>query len=386
FHSVEIMPLYLSSTDVFLTITVVERWAWRPSPIFRYSDPNFNTWWLTRELRRVYYGLYLSRLNMRGRNETLFLKAQLGYTKEFGIRYRFPYISRRQRWGLAFGGSRTHQDEITAGTRGNKREFITLHGRETRREWKGDVEVTYRPILDVRHAFRLGYIHADVMDSVARAVPGYFADGGRSADIFTLGYSWTHDRRDRRAFPLKGSLLLLRADRYGLPIIGDGRTDLTTFYGMAQRIWRTSDRWSLGAGLHGKVSTGPDLPYYLQQGLGYGDHVRGYEYYVIDGAHYALLKTNALWALVKPREYLFARGEEGRVRRLYVAIYLNAFADVGYVWDKRYAERNPLANAVQAGYGLGVDLVTNFDMVVRAECAVNGLEETGFFLHFAHPF
>lgn len=385
FHSVEVMPLYLSPTEVFLTVTVAERWVWRPSPIIKLSDPNFNTWWLTRDLGRIYYGLYLDRLNMRGRNETLQTKVQVGYAKEFALRYRIPGMGRRQRWGLSVGGGRTWQDQITAGTTGNKRDFITLRGKETRREWKAEAEVSLRPFHDTRHAFRIGFIHADVMDTVALIVPDYLGNGTKSMDLFTAAYTIAYDRRDRRAFPLNGSLLLFRADRYGLPLIGDGRTDLTTFYGTAQRIWRLSERWSAGGSLRGKVSAGPDLPYYLQQGLGYGDFVRGYEYYVVDGEHYALLKANALWALIRPREYLFARNN-GRSRRLYLALYLNAFADLGHVWDTRYAARNPLANNVLGGYGMGVDLVTNFDMVVRAEGAVNGSGETGFYLHFAHPF
>lgn len=133
FNSVRIVPLYLSRTEVFLTVTVSERWFYWPTPIFKYSDPNFNTWWLTRDFRRVYYGAFLYRYNMRGRNETLYAKVQLGYAKEFALRYRFPFIDKKQRWGLAFGGGRTQQDEITIGTVGNKRDFITLRGRETRR-------------------------------------------------------------------------------------------------------------------------------------------------------------------------------------------------------------------------------------------------------------
>ena len=105
FNSVHIVPTYLSAHDVFLTVTVSERWFYWPTPIFKYSDPNFNTWWLTRDFRRVYYGAFLYRYNMRGRNETLYAKVQLGYAKEFAMRYRFPFIDRKQRWGLAGAAS-----------------------------------------------------------------------------------------------------------------------------------------------------------------------------------------------------------------------------------------------------------------------------------------
>lgn len=386
FNSVRVLPTYLPHHEVLLTVTVLERWFYWPTPIFKYSDPNFNTWWLTRDFRRVYYGAFLYRYNMRGRNETLYAKVQLGYAKEFALRYRFPFIDRRQRWGLAFGAGRTQQDEITVGTIDNKREFITLRGRETRREWKGDLEATLRPAFDRRHSFRIGYTHADVLDTVARAVPGYFIDGNKRIDYFNLGYSFTHDDRDSRVYPLSGAFSQLRIDHFGLGLLGDRQVELTTFYGVLQNSWRTSERWSAGASLRGKVNVGPRLPYYMQQGLGYDDYVRGYEYYVIDGENYGLLKLNALWALVKPREYVFTGMRSDNFRTLYLAVYLNVFTDLGLVEDSRYEQRNFLANRLQRGHGIGVNVVTSYDQVMRVEFAVNALNEQGFYLHFAQPF
>ncbi len=73
-------------------------------------------------------------------------------------------------------------------------------------------------------------------------------------------------------------------------------------------------------------------------------------------------------------------------RTLYLAVYLNAFADVGCVWDDRYGAVNPLSNTWQQGYGLGLDIVSSYDQVLRLEYTINGLSETGFYLHFSQPF
>lgn len=384
FNSVKIEPSYLSRSSVFLTITLTERWFYWPTPIFKYSDPNFNTWWLTRDFRRVFYGAFLYRYNMRGRNETLYAKVQLGYAKEFALRYRFPYIDRKQRWGLAFGAGRTRQDEITTGTIGNKREFITLRGRETRAEWKGDVEATLRPAFDLRHAFRLAYTNANTLDTVGMAYPNYFVDGSNRISYFTVTYSLIFDKRDNRVYPLSGSQTLLRVDHHGLGRLTNDEVDLTTFYAGYLRSWRLGERWSVGGSVRAKASVGPRLPYYLQQALGYDDYVRGYEYYVIDGEHFALGKANVLWALLKPHDYAFMKNDN--FKTLYLAIYLNAFSDFGYVRDSRYSGRNPLANELQQGYGLGVNVVTSYDQVMRVEYAINSQEERAFYLHFAQPF
>lgn len=386
FNSVRIVPTYLTRTEVFLTVTVLERWFYWPTPIFKYSDPNFNTWWLTKDFRRVYYGAFLYRYNMRGRNETLYAKVQLGYAKEFALRYRFPFIDKKQRWGLAFGAGRTQQDEITTGTAGNKREFITLRGRETRAEWKGDIEATLRPAFDWRHAFRVGFTSANTLDTVGRAYPNYFGHGANTTRFFTFGYGFTHDQRDNRIYPLSGSQTIFRAEHHGFAPLDGGDVDLTTFYGGYLRAWRLGERWSMGGSVRGKTSIGPGVPYYIQQALGYDDYVRGYEYYVIDGEHFGLGKANVLWALLTPREYMFERMKNDNFKTLYLAIYLNAFADFGYVWDSRYGERNFLDHRLQQGYGLGVNVVTSYDQVMRVEFAVNGEDERAFYLHFAQPF
>jgi outer membrane protein assembly factor BamA len=386
FNTVRVLPLYITASEVIVTVTVSERWFYWPTPIFKYSDPNFNTWWLTRDFRRVYYGAFLYRYNMRGRNETLYAKVQLGYAKEFALRYRFPYVDKKQRWGLAFGAGRTRQDEITTGTVGNKRDFITLRGKETRAEWKADVEATLRPAFDMRHAFRVAYTSAVTLDTVNVAFPNYFVDGSNNLRFFSLSYSFSYDRRDNRIYPLSGSQTLFRAEHHGLGRFDKDDVDLTTLYGGYLRSWKTGKRWSLGGSLRGKASIGPRLPYYLQQGLGYDDYVRGYEYYVVDGEHYVLGKANVLWALVTPREYVFENMHSANFRTLYLAIYLNLFADYGYVWDSRYAQRNPLANSLQQGYGLGVNVVTSYDQVMRVEYTINAASERAFYLHFAQPF
>lgn len=386
FNSVKIDPTFLDEHAVFLTVTVSERWFYWPTPIFKYSDPNFNTWWLTKDFRRVYWGAFLYRYNMRGRNETLYAKVQLGYAKEFALRYRFPFIDRKQRWGLAFGAGHTQQDEITIGTIGNKREFLKIPGEPTREEWKGDLEATLRPAFDRRHSFRLGYVSATALDTVRRAAPYYFQSPTAHIAYFAAGYTFIHDRRDSRVYPRSGDYADLKIDRLGLGFGGSDEPGITTLYSTLFRAWRTGDRWSLGGSLRGKATIGPQLPYYVQQGLGYDDYVRGYEYYVIDGEHFVLGKANVLWALLTPREYVFKNMKSENFKTLYLAIYLNAFVDGGYVWDSRYAERNFLANAWQRGYGLGVNVVTSYDQVMRVEYTVNALAESTFYLHFAQPF
>ncbi|HRH36908.1 MAG TPA: POTRA domain-containing protein, partial [Flavobacteriales bacterium] len=105
FNTVTVLPVYLDSVKVMVEVNVNERWTIWPAPILQFADPNFNTWWLTKDLDRINYGGYLYKYNFRGRNETVYVKAQFGYAQQFGLRYKVPYFDRKQRWGMSIGGS-----------------------------------------------------------------------------------------------------------------------------------------------------------------------------------------------------------------------------------------------------------------------------------------
>lgn len=385
FNTVTVLPLYLAPGAVMVEVTVNERWYIWPALIFDLADPNFNTWWLTKDFDRVNYGLYLFKYNFRGQNETLYVKAQFGYTRQFALRYKVPYIDRRQLWGLSLGGSFYQQDEITAGTVGNKRVLIANPDGSNRDEWKGDMELSLRRSHDVRHFWRLGYTQAEVQDTIVHVATDYFDREASTTRFLSLGYALVWDQRDVRIFPRSGHYAEARIDRLGLGVLGENEPDITTLYGTVKEWWQVQDKVTLALSVRGKGTIGTPS-YYVQEGLGYTHSVRGYEYYVIDGEHFALGKGNLILQLIKPRTYRLEAMPLEAFRTFYLALYLDLFVDAGYVWDSRYAEPNFLANQWMSGYGAGLDLVTSYDQVVRGEYTLNALGEHGFFLHFTQPF
>lgn len=383
FNTVELLPTYLGPQEVFVTVTVVERWFWWLSPIIRVADPNFNTWWLNKDPERINVGGWFYRYNLRGLNQTLYAKVQLGYSREFGLSYRVPFFDAGQHWGAELGGGYAEQDEVTVGTEGNKRVFMRTPGSDVLSGWSVRAKLNLRPAHDLRHSWRASWNQAQVADTVATARPDFLGGGRAQLSWPGLGYSLTLDLRDSRTFPLEGIRADLLVDRFGLWLPGP---DLTTVRAGVQRCWKQGLRWSWGVGLSGKASLGGDVPYHLQEGLGYGEYVRGYEYYVIDGQHYGLAKLNLLFALVPPVDYHVAPIPIAGFRDIHVAVYLNAFSDLAMVHDERPAEGNFLADRPLIGSGLGLDLVTSYDQVLRLEAAVNHLGETGLYLHFSQPF
>lgn len=385
FNTVTILPLYMDLQTAILEIRVNERWYLWPSVIFDLADPNFNTWWRTRDLSRVNYGLYLNQYNFRGRNETVNALAQLGYTKQFGLRYKVPFVDQGQRWGLSLGGGFLQQAEITTGTIANQRILIANPNGSNRDQWNADVEVSLRRKHDFRHAIRLKYIDATVTDTIVERALDYFDGTSTSTRFLSLAYTFIWDRRDVRTYPRDGHLAELRVEQHGLGLLSRSAPDVTSSYASYKHWWKVHDKWTLAMALRGRHTSGTP-PYFVQEGLGYGNYVRGFEYYVIDGEHFALGRGNLVFQLLAPRTKRAEFVPLEAFRTLYFALYLNVFADAARVWDSRYAEENFLANRWMSGTGAGLDLVTSYDQVVRAEYSLNSLGEHGFFLHFSQPF
>ena len=135
-----------------------------------------------------------------------------------------------------------------------------------------------------------------------------------------------------------------------------------------------------------KISANLFQPYFIQKGLGYsGNNIRAYEYYVIDGQNYGLLKTNVKFELFPEKVKKFGFVPSQNFNTLHFAVYLNLFADLAYVQDDIFYKNNTLSNELLFGTGIGLDLVTYYDIVWRLEYSINKMHESGFFVHFMAP-
>ena len=105
----------------------------------------------------------------------------------------------------------------------------------------------------------------------------------------------------------------------------------------------------------------------------------------MDGEHYALLKANLKYTLLKKHELYAPFVPLNKFATVPYAFYLNLFSDAGYVKDSQFSANNKLNNSWQYSYGMGIDFVTYYDMIFRFEYSINKLGESGFFLHFTSP-
>jgi outer membrane protein assembly factor BamA len=371
--------------DVYLIIHLQERWYLFPAPIFEIDDNNFNTWWQEKDFSRLNYGFHVIRNNFRGRKEKLILTAQYGFTERYRLRYEIPYINQKQKLGLRFNFSYNRRDQINYSSFDNERLQYKSQENDALRNLSGSVALSYRNAIFNTHFLGLEFDQNRVRDSVRLLNPNYLGDSRERLNYFSLYYTFTRDLRDSRNYPLKGSYLNFQVKKYGLGIM-DESVDLTNLQLQYKKFWQLEDRWFFASSFRGVLASNDNQPYLLQNGLGYNSFsIRAYEYYVIDGQNIGLFKAQLRYQLVKPNHATLNFIPMDRFNKFHYAFYLGIFSDAAYVDDRTGFPMNSLANEMQFGYGIGLDFVTYYDVVIRTEYSFNKLGESGIFLHFVAP-
>jgi outer membrane protein assembly factor BamA len=371
--------------EIFIYIKVTERWYVWPSPILEIPDRNANIWLQMRDITRLNYGAYVVWNNFRGRRETLQFVLRFGYSERYGVSYNIPNLGKHQRSGigLSYGYSRNH--EIGYKSVDNVLLFYNDNNRYTRQEQFARIRYTYRKGIFNSQSLELRYNQTRVTDTIVKLAPNYTFNNKNNLEYLSLNYFFASDHRDYRPYPLKGWIYTLDVTQTGLGVLHDEDISFLKLES-GLRYYNHFGRRFYGAyGIKGKCSRSAKQPYYVQRGLGYGDYLRGYEYYVIDGHHYAQFKSNIKYNLIKPGVIDFDYFKNDRFDKLSFAFYLNAFFDAGYVRDDLYYRENALNNEYLYSYGLGLDFVGYYDMVFRFEVARNRAKEWGFYLHYFAP-
>ena len=170
----------------------------------------------------------------------------------------------------------------------------------------------------------------------------------------------------------------------------------TTCFQFSQfRTWAKHRKFSVGASIRWQSSWPIKQPYNLQpvKSFGYGENsIRGYEVNVLDGQHFLLFKNEYRFRVISFRFKDFKKVKEknkvllnSTLTFLPFNIYLTAYFDAGYVWDKYFEQNNSLKNKWQFGYGIGINLLTFNDRLLRLEYSANRYLQHGFYIHFEQP-
>jgi len=375
----------VDNNNCSIEVNVVERWYIWPIPILQFADRNINAWWDKRDFSRLNYGIDLRIDNFRGLMENLNIVLQGGYDILLGFRWNLPYLTENQIFGMGFAGGVKLNHEVAYQTIDNKEQFYHSADGYAQQLTFANVNFTFRPEYNYLHSLSVGFNQYIFQDTILKLNPE-FAFSGTNYDYFTISYGFKLDFRDYAPYPLEGYYFDVSLEKKGLGIFNDQINEFsvnTTF----DQYLKIYGRWYFAYNFGAKFSNqNVQSPYFITSGLGYYPNtIRGYELYVVDGQKLGIIKSNLKFEVIPKTNFNIDWIKSTKFSDLYFAMYANLFFDVAYVDDKYSYQLNPLTNQVLWSAGVGIDMITYYDLVLRLELSINKQRETGFFISFVAP-
>lgn len=372
FLSVDINIIDLSEEKIDIIIRVSERWYFFPIPILQLADRNFTEWWVNQnaDFSRVEWGLKLRHFNFRGRREILSVTAQFGYTKLFRLSYRFPYIDKKQKLGLSFYGDYATNKNVAFKTLTHRQQFMDSE-EILRDRWRGGISLGYRPNFYSSHSFGLHYSSINLSDTVVQENPNYFLNASKYQNYVALSYDFVWDFRDFVSYPLSGAYFKATIDKIGLGIYDD--VNIFKANAKYSRYFDLGKKFYYGTSFTGHFSTPMEQPYYNYSGVGFGrNFLRGFERYVIEGKNFVTNKNSLRRLLFAFETDISNVMKVKQFSKIPLSAYLTLNFDHGYVVNyQNYSENKLFTDRYIYGGGVGIDIISFYDFVMRWEYSIN---------------
>lgn len=398
FQTVQVLPVYLPNA-LGVQITVQERFPLGGQPLFALEERNSYdiVGAFTRgDFHRLVYGGWGIARNLTGRGELLYLGLQWGFSRRVRLRFTRPNLWPRFNLDLRVGGSYVRQPEIMVGTVRGQVQWIEVATEPLQRYY--DLFVGLNKRWGQYHSLygEVNYHHYALADSLyAFTLEGqphrYLTNGEGRERYLGLSLIAEVDRRDWRSFPLDGYQLRLLGRVVGGPLS-------TTQFAKLGFTWAhhlpLGAGFNLAYGLQSLYTLGEQIPFFEKSQVGIlryefpaiSTELRGYEPYIIDGTFLNLAKAELKYALVPYHNFTWDWVPFNAGRNLAFGCYLSAFADLGYVRDQSINNHDQtFKDKLLQGYGLGLNLIGIYDMLLRIEWTRNHLAQRGIYLHGTLP-
>jgi hypothetical protein len=310
------------------------------------------------------------------------LKIRKGFKEHYLLGYEVPYLNKDKTIGFNTNLQFFRRKKTYFSTEKNKLNYLESDTFNSI-DYDLNTEITYRKNLHLKHKLKFTYLQSIITDSIAILNPNYLGNNLSNTSIYSLSYIFEYENRDYINYPLHGFALSFGAKKY---LSEKANVKHFEFATKLDKYIEPYNRFYIGSSFKAKYSTEGKQPYFIQKALGYGDYVRGYEYYVVDGQSYWLSKTAAKYALIEKTTFDIPYVKMKQFNKSHYSLYLGIFSDIGYVIDNQNQEQNSINNSLLWGKGIALDYVTYYDKLLRIEYSINALGEKGVFLHFSSPF
>ena len=366
------------SMDIYAEVK--ERWYFFPLPYLKPIDRNLNVWVRDYDLSldRVNYGIKFIGQNITGRNDRLNAWLINGYTQRAALKYYNPFSDNSLRHGWGFDFSYSRNRELNYDTKENKQVFFKDPTKFIREQFYAGGLYSYRKGSIVRHYVRLGVQGESVNDTVTRLNPNYLGDSKRRVVYPELRYTYQYFDLNYIPYPTRGTSIEFDFLKRGL----GKNVNLTQLQLRFGKYFSLPNKFYVSSIAEGNIKLPFDQPFFNQSLLGYNESfMRGLEYYVVDGVAGGYIRNTI------GKEIAAVRFNTGLRSKTYNSIpfrfYLKAYGDAGYIYNKNNVINNSLNNRFIYSGGIGLDIISIYDIVLRVEYSFNQKGENGLFVNRA---
>jgi outer membrane protein assembly factor BamA len=380
FIEVNMDSTVIDSNTIQVNVEVKERWYIFPAPQFSLIDRSYKEWIQTfnADFNRVVYGLNFKHYNFSGRRDQLGITILNGYARNLSFNYNSPYSNNKLTRGYSISAGITQNREIGYKTSYENKPLVYTNTGFIRNNYHVDASYSWRNAFFRTTGISVGLNYTIVDDSVVNSKynPNYFSSEKVKQFIpdfnFGIGYSNT----DKNAYPLKGLQYNYGISKRGFGITGG--INSTTLYGSYSKYIAHSHNFFSSIKASSLVKFPFEQAYINQRALGFGGFkLRGLELYIIDG----VAAFNGKYTLSK-KVLSFKIPMPFKIKELpYIpfAFFVKAYTDVGYSYiPQQYTTK--LNNRFLYTGGIGLDILSLYDLVFKIEYSFNQLGENGVFL------
>ncbi len=381
FSYVIITPTVVSAFKFKINIKVAERWYIYPVPQFQIIDRNFNEWFYTNRanLNRVIYGMKYKDYNFSGRADKLNAVFLNGYNRYFALGYSEPYSNKKLNEGFSVGIGYSQSKEFAYKTDYNNK--LIFYRRDFFVKNNFFISGTYfkRIGLYKKHLFAIQYNTGSIADSFAikNYNPNYLNDSTSRIEIPDFIYSYIYTKTDNINYPLKGTIFIAGIGKRGLGITG-GLNMLSADI-VYRKFFQYKNNFYSSVQLAAKIKLPLSQAYINQRALGFGDYyLRGLEYYVVDGTISSVTKFTFSKKLIQTKIPLPFKNKT--LSHLPFSVYAKSYTDAGFAFNKK-SSNTLLNNKLLYTGGIGIDILSLYDMKLTIEYSFNQLNQNGLFFH-----
>lgn len=379
FNDIEIfINKWSNDNEIDIVFQVKERWYIYPLPRIILSGITVNEWKnnFNANPKRLTYGADVYHYNLRGRGDRLKATFYTGFQKKYGVEYAISSIDKNENWGASLEASYALDKGGTYNTENNQYSAILTENDNVFEDTRVSVGAIHGKNVVNTQGVQLGYASVNVSDTLLMLNPFFFDGGIQNRKSILAAIVINHENRDLSEYATKGNFYNIRLN-YERVLESPQNVFIGRFkYNHYQPI---SNKMYVSGSIYAQSILDQEKSFYtrIQTARNSRNNTRGFDLYRILPEHFVGFKSEFRYSLlnkkIKDIPILPKAFEPVHFR-----VMPKVFLDAGRGFTNEFLETNELDNQFLASYGVGLDVVSIYNMPIIFELSKNNINETRF--------